>query len=197
VPGAAQQGMALAAWPTAGFTANMENARALQVLSELIKARLMAGLRERDGLTYSPDTFVDQAVTQPHYAVLGVQVELPPAKADAFFAELEAIVQDLAKTPVKPDELARARTPMVDNSRRNFAFADYWADALAGSDSDPAYFEMIRTKVPHLSKVTPADVQRMAQLYLTARPPFRFVVQPGAPLPVALPAAAGRAAHRR
>ncbi|MBW8744282.1 MAG: insulinase family protein, partial [Sphingomonas sp.] len=197
VPGAAQQGMALAAWPTAGFTASMENARALQVLSEIIKARLMAGLRERDGLTYAPDTFVDQAVSQHHYAVLGVQVELPPAKTDAFFAELGAIVQDLAKTPIKPDELARARTPMVDNSRRNFAFADYWADALAGSDSDPAYFEMIRTKVPHLTKVTSADVQRMAQLYLAGRAPFRFVVQPGAPVPVVVPAAAARTAHRR
>ncbi len=197
VPGAAQQGMALAAWPTGGFTVSMEDARAVQVLSEVIKARLMAGLREREGLTYAPDTFVDQAVSQPHYAVLGVQVELPPAKADAFFAELDTIVQDLARTPIKPDELARARTPMVDNSRRNFAFADYWADALAGSDSDPAYFEMIRTKLPHLAKVTPADVQRMAQLYLTARPPFRFVVQPGAPAPVIISSAGARTAHRR
>ena len=198
VPGAAQQGMALAAWPTAGFTVSMENARAMQVLSEVIKARLMAGLRERDGLTYAPDTFVDQAVSQPHYAVLGAQVELPPAKAEAFFAELNAIVQDLAKTPIKADELARARTPMVDNSRRNFSFADYWADALAASDGDPAYFQMIRTKVPDLAKVTPADVQRMAQLDLAPRPPFRFVVQPGAPVPVAVPPAAmARSAHRR
>lgn len=197
VPGAAQQAMAVAAWPTPGFTASMENARAIQVLSEVIKARLMAGLREREGLTYAPDTFVDQAVSQPHYAVLGVQVELPPAKADAVFAELDAIVRDLAKTPITPDELTRARAPMVDNSQRNFAFADYWADALAGSDDDPAYFEMIRTKVPHLAKVTSADVQRMAQLYLAARPPFRFVVQPGAPVPAAVPSAAAHTAHRR
>lgn len=192
VPGAAAQGIALAAWPTAGFTANMQNARAIQVLSEVVKARLMAGLREREGLTYSPDTFVDQAVSQPNYAVMGVQVELPPAKADAFFAELDAIAHDLAKTTIAPDELARARTPMVDDSKRRFAFADYWADTLAGSDGDPAYFEMIRSKVPDLSKVTPADVQRMAQLYLAARPPFRFVVQPGAPAPVRLSAAARR-----
>jgi len=196
VPGAAQQGMALAAWPTAGFTASMENSRAIQVLSQVIKARLTAGLRERDGLTYSPDTFVDQTVSQPHYGVIGAQVELAPDKADTFFAELEAIVQDLARTPIKPDELARARTPMVDNSQRNFAFADYWADALAGSDGDPAYFQMIRTKVPDLLKVTAADVQRMAQLYLASRKPFRFVVRPGAPVPVIVPRAAARAARR-
>jgi zinc protease len=106
------------------------------------------------------------------------------------FAELDAIVQDLAKNPIEPDELSRARAPMVDKSKRNFAFADYWVDALAASDGDPAYFEMIRSKVPHLSKVTPADVQRMAQRYLAARPPFRFVVQPGAPAPVRVSAAA-------
>ena len=196
VPGALQQGMALAAWPTAGFVANMSDARAIQVLSQVVKARLMAGLREREGLTYSPDTFVDQAVSQPNYATLGVQVELPPAKADAFFAELDAIVADLAKTPISPDELARARTPMVDASRRGFAFADYWADALAASDGDPAYFEMIRTKVPYLSKVTPADVQRMAQLYLAQRAPFRFVVQPAPPAPAAS-AGVGRRARAR
>ncbi len=144
--------MALAAWPTPGFVTNMGDARAIQVLSEVIKARLMAGLREREGLTYAPDTFVDQAVSQPHYAAVGVQSSFPPAKADAFFAELDAIVADLAKTPIGADELARARTPMVDNSKRGFAFADYWADALAASDSDPAYFEMIRTKVPYLSR---------------------------------------------
>ena len=192
VPGAAQQGMVLAAWPTAGFTADMHNARAIQVLSEVIKARLMAGLREKEGLTYSPDTFVDQAVSQPHFAMLGVQVELPPARANLVFNELDSIVRDLASTPISPDELARARTPMVDNSRRGFAFADYWADALAASDGDPAYFEMIRTKVPDLAKVTPADVQHMAQLYLAARAPFRFVVQPGAPAPVRLSVAARR-----
>ena len=197
VPGAAQQGMVLAAWPTAGFVSSMENARAIQVLSEVVKARLMAGLRERDGLTYSPDTFVDQAVSQPNYAVMGVQVELPPAKADAFFAELDTIVRDLAQMPIKPDELARARTPMVDKSKRGFAFADYWADALAASDGDPAYFQMIRSKVPDLAKVTPADVQRMAQTYLAGKTPFRFVVQPGAAVPVAVAAAAGRGAHRR
>lgn len=196
VPGAAQQGMVLAAWPTAGFVSSMENARAIQVLSEVVKARLMASLRERDGLTYSPDTFVDQAVSQPNYAVMGVQVELPPAKAGTVFAELDTIVQDLAKAPIKPDELARARTPMVDNSRRGFAFADYWADALAASDGDPAYFQMIRSKVPDLAKVTPADVQHMAQLYLAGRTPFRFVVQPGAPAPAAVTSAAARTARR-
>jgi zinc protease len=194
VPGAPQQGMVLAAWPTAGFTADMQNARAIQVLSEVIKARLMAGLREKEGLTYAPDTFVDQAVSQPHFAMLGVQVELPPAKADLFFSELDAIVRDLARTPIGTDELARARTPMVDNSRRGFAFADYWAGALAASDGDPAYFEMIRSKVPDLGRVTPADVQHMAQLYLATHAPFRFVVQPGAPAP---PAVAARSAHRR
>jgi zinc protease len=196
VPGAAQQGMVLAAWPTAGFVSSMENARAIQVLSEVVKARLMAGLRHRDGLTYSPDTFVDQAVSQPNYAVMGVQVELPPAKADAVFAELDVIVRDLAQNPIKPDELARARTPMVDNSRHGFAFADYWADALAASDGDPAYFEMIRSKVPDLAKVTPADVQRMAQLYLAGKTPFRLVVQPGAPTPTGAPGVT-HAAHRR
>jgi len=183
VAGGAAQGMAIAAWPIAGFVSSMADSRATQVLSEVIKARLMAGLREREGLTYSPDTFVDQGVGQPNYAVLGVQVELPPAKAAAFFAELDAIVHDLAQTPIKPDELARARTPMVDGSRRGFAFADYWVDALAASDGNPAYFDMIRSKVPDLEKVTPADVQRMAARYLTGRPPFRFVVQPGAPEP--------------
>ena len=197
VPGALQQGMALAAWPTPGFIASMSDARAIQVLSQVVKARLMAGLREREGLTYAPDAFVDQAVSQPNYAVMGVQVELPPAKADAFFAELDAIVADLAKTPIGADELARARTPMVDGSRRGFAFADYWADALAASDGDPAYFEMIRTKVPYLSKVTSADVQRMAQLYLAKRAPFRFVVQPGVPAPVAAATAAGRRPRAR
>jgi len=197
VPGAAQQGMVLAAWPTAGFVSSMENARAIQVLSQVVKARLMAGLRERDGLTYSPDTFVDQAVSQPNYAVMGVQVELPPAKAEAFFAELDTIVRDLAQTPIKTDELARARTPMVDNSKQGFALADYWADALAASDGDPAYFQMIRSKVPDLAKVTPADVQRMAQTYLAGKPPFRFVVQPGAPATMAGVQAAGRSAHRR
>lgn len=78
----------------------------------------MARLREREGLTYAPETFVDQAVSQPHYAAVGVQIELPPAKTDAFFAELNAIVADLARTPIGADELSRARTPTVDNSKR-------------------------------------------------------------------------------
>jgi zinc protease len=186
VPGAAAQGMAVAAWPTDAFTANMADSRAVQVLAQVIKARLMAGLREREGLTYSPEVFVDQAVSQRHYATLGVQVELPPSKAEIFFTELDTIVRDLAQTPIKADELARARTPMVDASRRGFGFAEYWIDALAASDDNPAYFDMIRSKVPDLEKVTPADVQRLAARYLASRNPFRFVVQPGMPEPAGI-----------
>ena len=186
VAGAAAQGIAVAAWPTDAFTASMADSRGLQVLAQVIRARLMAGMREREGLTYSPEVFVDQPVSQRHYATLGVQVELPPAKAGTFFTELDAIVRDLARTPINADELARARTPMVDAGRRRFGLAEYWVDALAASDDDPAYFDMIRSKVPDLEKVTAADVQRLASRYLAGRVPFQFVVQPGMPEPAAV-----------
>ncbi|MBA2934310.1 TonB family protein [Sphingomonas sp. CGMCC 1.13654] len=180
--GRQDQGIALAAWPTPGFFASTADARAIQVMSQIIQVRLIDGLREKEGLTYAPTTYIDQSELFPGYGMIAATVEIEPTKVDTFFAELNAIVQDLAARPVSIEELSRSRTPLLEESKTLLSTGTYWLSALPCADSDPRYLDTIRSRPADLAGVTPAAIQRLAAQYLASKAPYKLVVRP-APKP--------------
>ncbi len=171
------RGVAFAAWPTAGFFTSSADARSMQVLSAIIQSRLIDGLRARDGLTYSPMVYVDQPELFSNYGMLAAQVEIAPAKANQFFAEMQKIVTDLATHPVTIEELDRARTPMLDASRTAMFVTNYWLSELVRVDDEPRLLDVIRTRIPDLAAVKAADIQRLAALHLAGKPPLRVIIK--------------------
>ncbi len=174
--GSPSDAVAVAAWPTPGFFASTADSRVLQVLAKIVEERLLDGLRGKDGLTYSPTVLVDQSELFASYGAIAAEVELTPAKTDQFFAAVTGIVADLAKTPVSLAELDRARTPLLDASRHQLYVTNYWASTLVGVDEDARQLDTIRSRVPDLAAVRPADIQRLARTYL-ASAPYRAVFE--------------------
>ena len=177
VHGRADDAVAVMAWPTAPFFASMADGRAMQVLAQIVQNRLTDGLRETDGLTYAPATFVDQPFLMP-FGVVAAQVELRPDKTGRFFTAVSGIVADMARTPVSADEINRARAPMLDSARQNVHMLNYWADALVGADDDPRLLDTIRTRIPNLMAAKPEDIQRLAKTLLAGARPWRVVFAP-------------------
>jgi len=177
--GKADDAVAVAAWPTPGFFANTRDSRSLQVMAEIIRLRLQDGLREKDGITYSPAAFTGQSTVFDSYGLIAASVELNPEKAALFFATMDTIVSDLAASPVKPDELDRARAPMIDEGHRRLRLTTYWVSELVGADDDPRIFDTIRTRLPDLYAVSADDIQRLARAYLAKARPYRVIFRAG------------------
>jgi zinc protease len=173
--GHADDAVAVAAWPTPGFFPSTRDSRGLQVLADIMQLRLQDGLRAKDGLTYSPSVYTMQSTVTNSYGLLAANVELNPDKAALFFATIGAIVADLAKNPVTADELTRARVPMIDEAQKRLRITTYWATELVGADEDPRIFDTVRTRLPDLSAVTPADLQRLARTWLADARPYRVI----------------------
>jgi zinc protease len=178
--GRADQAIGYIAWPTRDFVSDPQEARAVRVLEQVMRLRLLDELREGQAVTYSPFTGYEAAWIYPGYGYVSAAIEAPPEKLDGFFADALKIARALRETPVSADELQRAVTPRVEAIQRSQASNEYWLGQLAGGQTDPRRLDAIRQSISGLRRVTPADVQRVAAKYLLEPKAYRLVVAPEA-----------------
>ncbi len=176
--GRADQAIAFMAWPTEDFFADTRRARATQVMVDILKLRLTAELREKQGATYSPSVGYAASQTWTGYGYMAASMEAPPALMDGFFRDVAKIAADLRDTPVTADELARAKTPRLDALEKNQATNEYWLGQLSGAQTDPRRLAATRSVTAQVEAVTAADVQAVAQRYLIDAKSWKLVVRP-------------------
>ena len=176
--GRADQAIAYLAWPADDFFADMRRARATQVMADVLKLRLTAELREKQGATYSPSVGYSASQTWTGYGYLAASMEVPPALMDGFFRDVAKIAADLRDTPVTADELARAKTPRLDALEKAKATNEYWLGQLTGAQADPRRLAATRSVTAQVESVTAADVQAAAQRYLIDAKSWKLVVRP-------------------
>src|SRR5262245_3239298 len=175
--GRADQGAAAIMWPTTDVFADSESA-ARRILVNIMQLRLIDELRVRAGATYSPSTTAHASLTFPRYGYIGAYAEIPPDKAQLFYETVAKVTADLREKGPTADEFERARTPELDSLERAVETNVFWRSFLAGAQTDERRLELIRQTRPRLERVTPADVQRVAQKYLTDATAWRLVVKP-------------------
>ena len=178
--GRADQAVAFIAWPTDDFVSDPQEARAVRVLEQILRLRLLDEIREKQGVTYSPGTAYEAAWVYPDYGYVGASIEAPPDKLQPFFADALKIAQGLRDAPVSADEMLRAVQPRIEAIQRAQAGNEYWVGQLAGAQSDPRRLAAIRESITGLRAVTPADVQRVARKYLVDARAWRLAVTPEA-----------------
>ena len=178
--GRPDQAMAFIAWPGADFPSNPQQARNLRMLEQVMALRLLEELREKQGVTYSPNTDLNAAWAFPGYGYVAASVEAPPDKLDGFFQVAEQIARDLREKPVTADELERARRPRIEAIAKSQNTNEYWLAQLEGAQTDPRKLDAIRAAVPGLERVSPAGIQRAAQAFLREDKAWKLVVVPAA-----------------
>jgi zinc protease len=119
---------------------------------------------------------------------MGMGAEVNPSQLDRLMQVIEEVAEGLKTAEVQPDELARAREPMLQALSRDRAGNDFWIGRLAGATWDPRRLESIRTQEQLVQAVTAADIRRIAQKYLGRGSALRLFVEPAAPAPAAAPA---------
>ena len=190
--GRADQAIAAAAWPTNGFYADPQQARTLDVTAQVLESRLIDKVRIAEGATYSPSADADASQVFNGYGFMLAQVETPPAKIDNFYRDLKAIAADMRDRPATPDEMERAKKPLVATLEKAKEGNAFWLQRLDTAWSDPKALDAIRSQLPDLGKVTAGDVQAAARRYLTDDRLWRLVIRsphpaPGAPEQTPIP----------
>ncbi len=152
---------------------------ARRLLVNIMQLRLVEELRVHEGATYSPSTTAHASLTFPGYGYIGAYAEIPPDKAQLFYDTVAKVATDLREKGPTADEFERARKPELDSLERAVETNGFWSSFLAGAQADERRLDLIRQARPRLEQVTVADVQRVAQKYLTDAKAWKLVVSPG------------------
>jgi zinc protease len=121
----------------------------------------------------------EASVVWPGYGYLSAQVEIAPAKLDAFQAAVTRICADLRGTDVTPDELERARGPRLASLRIARQNNTFWLASLSGAQSDPRRLDAIRSQLGAYERITAVDLRAAAQSFLRDDRAWWLEVRPG------------------
>ncbi|HEY5721989.1 MAG TPA: insulinase family protein [Allosphingosinicella sp.] len=177
--GRADQGMAFIAWPTTDFYADQKLARTLNLLGQVLQLRLTDEIREKQGTTYSPGAGHSGSDIYEGYGYMAAQIEAPPEKLEAFLADAARIARGLGEKAIGPDELQRARKPLVENLQRQRASSNgWWLQTLARIQERPEVAESIRVSIGQYESITPVELQAAARRYLVDEKAWKALVVP-------------------
>jgi len=176
--GRADQGLAMIAWPTTDFYADMKQARALNLLGQVLQLRLIDEIREKQGTTYSPNAGHSPSETFKGYGYMAAQIEAPPEKLDGFLADAAKIAADLRDTPIGADELQRAKKPLVENLMRQRLGNEWWLSQLADVQTRPEVGASIEQAQAQYEALTAADLQAVARRYLVDAKAWKLEILP-------------------
>jgi zinc protease len=148
------------------------------VLAAIFNDRLFDRLRAADGASYGPIVASQwpQGVDSGGYLLVGSL--LAPKDVERFYATARAIVGELATTPVTADELVRNAGPIREQYARALTGNLFWMYLLEGATRDPRIVRGALTIERDIAEVTPADIQRLAQRFLTDERQWALTILP-------------------
>ncbi|SCB30039.1 zinc protease [Rhizobium miluonense] len=169
---------ALVAMPIGDFLSDLPRAAAANIAGAIFRNRLIDQFRVAEGATYSPQGDVDLSRAIPGYGFTYYYVETTPAKVDHFFDLVDRIAADLRDKDVSPDELTRARAPIVEEIKRSQQTNNYWLESLSNAQTDPRRLERIRGSIDNYQSLTAQDVRTIATKYLKPETAWRLKILP-------------------
>jgi len=179
--GRADQGLAFIAWPTVDLYSDLRTKRALYLLGEVFRLRLMAAVREKEGITYTPEAGQVGSGAVKGYGYFYGLVEVPPEKIDGVLAQAEEIAKDLGTTPIDDDELKRTRQPLVEQVRRGRATNAWWLSRLESLQDDPRVLENITSEIALYESLAADDLKAVAERFLKPETAWKMTVVPQEP----------------
>jgi zinc protease len=176
--GRPDQALAMVAWPTGDYYADLHRTQAVNLLADLFTSRLLQELRERQGTAYSPGAEHDASRFLPGYGLLMGMIEARPEALPGFLRDAERIAADLSARPVDADELQRALQPRLETLQRARSSNDWWLTNLARIQQDPRVAAALISELADYRAITPAAVQRAAREVLQPGRAWSMVVVP-------------------
>jgi zinc protease len=173
-----EQAAAVMAWPTAGGLALTQEARQLEILTQIFNDRLFDKLRSTEGAAYSPSVQNSWPFSYENGGYILVTSQVRPDRVKYFYGVVKNTAADLANNPVSDDELQRAVAPMRQLLMRASTGNAFWMNQMEGATQDPRYVQAMQTMAKDMLNVTPAQLQALAAKYLASGKSWSAVVLP-------------------
>jgi zinc protease len=165
-------------WPTTDGW-NIQRRRRLSLLGEILSDRLRVKIREELGGAYSPEAGSDLSETFTGYGFMVAEVVVAPARANEISAAILKIAGDLQKNGVTPDELERAKRPLLTSVREAVRTNPYWLGAVLEECQEfPQRLDWARTILTDYPAMTKPDMDALAKAYLAPEKAFQVIVVP-------------------
>lgn len=176
--GRADDAVAMVAWPTTDYFADLSFSAALRLTGAVMADRLREQVRVADGSTYHVAGGSDQATQFSGYGFMWSRVETSPERIPGFFAAAAKITAGVRAGEMTVDDLVRARTPIIESIRKQQQTNEYWLGWLTEAQTSPRKMEALRTEIERLEAVTVEDVRDAAARCLTDERAWKMVVLP-------------------
>ena len=176
--GDANQAAAVVSWPTGAGVGGIDESRRLEVLSQLFANRLMEALREKAGASYAPQVSADWPIDTPAIGTVNAMAQLQPDMVPQFFVTVDRITADLAAKPVSADELALVIEPLRQQIQRASSSTAFFMGQAEGATQEPERYNQVRGILDDYTKVTPEQLQQVAQRWLVKDRAWRLAVLP-------------------
>ncbi len=158
--------------PPRSFTAN--------IATQIFQNRLIDQFRFAEGASYALGGDAELSREVPGYGYAYFYVETGPEKVARFYALVDEIANDLRSHDVSPDELARAREPIIETLKHRQQGNEYWIEYLHRAQTDSRPLDRIRDNLSGYDKVTAGDIREFATTYFSSDKFWKFEVLPAA-----------------
>ncbi|TAW29772.1 insulinase family protein [Rhizobium leguminosarum] len=178
--GRADNAAAAVGAPIGDLLSNLPRSFTANIAAQIFQNRLIDQFRIVEGASYVLEGDVDLSREVPGYGYAYFYVETDPAKIARFYALVEEIAKDLRSRDVSPDELARAREPIIETLKHQQQGNEYWIEYLRDAQTDSRGLDRIRDNLSGYDKVAAADIRAFATAYFSPEKFWKFEVLPPA-----------------
>ena len=159
-------------WPMPDYQADPALSYTADVASAILQSRLVDTVREKIGITYSPQVSSLASLQLPGQGYIGAAIETPEANFTAFRAILDQELAAMAAKPVSDDEFERALQPLIESATKRLENNEYWIGRLPLILRNPALKQSVTDEVSGLQAVSAAKVQDMIRRFVTVKKPL-------------------------
>jgi len=174
--GEADQAIVEFYWPTTDDRDYREDVR-LRLLAELLQIKVTDQIREQLGASYSPAARSFTSSIYPGYGYIQISTNVAAGDVDKVTDAVRHIAAELSApaplagspsvpSPIAADELARARTPILENIANSVKNNGAWLGIVDSAQSKPAKLDRFRSGGTAFGKVDVDELLTLARTYL-------------------------------
>ena len=158
-------------WALSDYASDPRQSYVAEIAAAVLEMRMIETVREKLGMTYSPDAGAVTSIVLPGQGYFQVTLETPAENFGTFRDLLNNQLADLAAKPVAADELERARKPLIESRLKSEERNGWWLSNLSDMWRAPLTRDWLLGEVAGYKAVSPADLQAFAAQRLKGQQP--------------------------
>lgn len=164
-------------WPTESFE-NVQNARILNVLSDILRNTLLQEIRQTTGDTYSPQVINYQSETFKSRGHISTLLVVATGKVDVISEKIYSIVEKIVKHGVSSNDLERSIKPLISSLEKKRETNLFWLNWIKNIQQHPQKSTWALDDANLYKQISVEDVNQIARKYLNRNASICIQIKP-------------------